>query len=198
MYHRYKVEFKKIEFLVGRALAKAVIGKCLGKSPETIHFRKNPYGKLYINDQPGCKKGHSLQFNIAHSQNMVVCAVTLEDEIGVDVEKVEGPIVDIVNRFFAAGEKVYLSQHPSEKQNKIAYQLWTLKEAFVKAKGVGLSLSLDNFDVTLLRQNIFLKCFEPKPDYSLAIAVAGRGSLGYQTKVMEVKNLSDLDGAANC
>jgi phosphopantetheinyl transferase len=94
VYSRYKVDFKKTEFLVGRVLAKSVLSKYLEIRPEDICFIKNNYGKLYLKEHLRYKTGNVIQFNIAHSCNMIVCAVTLDNEIGVDVGKVNSSILD--------------------------------------------------------------------------------------------------------
>jgi 4'-phosphopantetheinyl transferase len=192
VYGRYKVDLKKSEFLIGRVLAKSVLSKYLGIRPESIYFIKNNNGKLFLADHLRYKTGEFLQFNIAHSHNMVVCAITLENEIGVDVEKVSGPILDIAERFFAVGELEYIAKCESEGRSRTAYKIWTLKEAFIKAKGLGLSMALDSFDITLLDKDVYLKCIEPKPGYYVSVAVDSHENYNFQTRIVEITDISKL------
>lgn len=94
----------------------------------------------------------------------------LDYEIGVDVEKVNGPIFNIVERFFSFEEK-YISKCEPVKRNSTAYKIWTLKEAFIKSKGKGLSIPLESFDIFLLGKMIFLKCIELKSGYYISISI---------------------------
>jgi 4'-phosphopantetheinyl transferase len=102
VYSRCVVALKKIEFLVRRVLAKGILSVYLGTRPENINFIKNKFGKLYLNENLKHSIGESLQFNISHGDNMVVFAFTLKNEIGVDVEKINGPIFNIYNSTFGA------------------------------------------------------------------------------------------------
>lgn len=111
VYDRYKVILKKTKFLVGRVLIKSVLSKYLEMAPENIQFIKNKYGELYLKD-------NTIQFNISHSKNMLTCAITLNNEIGVEVEKVNGPIDEIVKRFFSVGEREYIAKFRAPERKK--------------------------------------------------------------------------------
>ncbi len=191
-YYKYKVDFKKQEFLAGRFLAKTILSKYLETKPENISFIKNGYGKLYLKEQFIPKTRESLQFNISHSNNMIVLAVALDNEIGIDVEKVNRPILDIAERFFTFREREYISKCEPAKRNNTAYQIWTLKEAYIKAKGQGLSIPLESIDIFLLNKEVFMKNIEPKPGYYIAIAVDSHQNRNFKTRIIEVDDLSKL------
>lgn len=191
VYYKYKVNFKKLEFLSGRMLTKMILSKYLKTRPESICFIKTRYGKLYLKDHFIYEKGKPLQFNISHCDKMIVCAITLNDEIGVDVEKVKDPILDLAEKFFSPGEREYIARYGPEERNKAAYKIWTLKEAYIKARGLGLSMALDSFDVTLLGKDIFLKCIEPKQGYYISVSI-DKKEYNIPTEVMEINSLSEL------
>lgn len=191
-YDKYQVHFKKEEFLAGRFLAKTILSKYLETEPEKIGFIKNSYGKLYLKEQFISKTRKPLQFNISHSNNLIALAVTLDTEIGIDVEKVNRPILDIAERFFTLEEKEYLSTFEPGKRNQIAYQIWTLKEAYIKAKGLGLSIPLESINIFSLDKEVFLKSIQPRPGYYMAIAADGFPNQIFQTRLVKVDDLSKL------
>ena len=193
VFRNYKVAFKKAEFLVGRALTKLLLSKCLEIEPEKIHLIKNNYGKLYLRDYLKYKNGEFIQFNIAHSHNIVACAFALTNEVGIDIEKVQGPILDIVERFFSVGEKEYITKCELTQRNMMAYKIWTLKESFIKAKGVGLSIALDSFDVTQLDKEVFFKSFVLKEEYYLSIAINNPYKCNFKIRMMDIGDLKDIE-----
>ncbi len=89
------------------------------------------------------------QFNLSHSEERVMCAVS-ESEVGCDVERVRDIELGIARRFFYAGEYSYIMSGPdaAERRERF-YRLWTLKESYMKATGLGMSLPLDGFEVTI-------------------------------------------------
>jgi 4'-phosphopantetheinyl transferase len=192
VYHRYRVQFKKAEFCVGRVLLKQILGNYLGIEPLMIHFQKNQFGKLYLDESFQYPQGRRIKFNLAHSAKMVAMAVTLENEIGLDVEKVGRPILDIAKRYFTPGEQEYISGFPPELQNEAAYRIWTRKEAYLKAKGVGLSMPLESFDVTRLAREIYFHSCQPQKGYHLSVAVDAQASLEYTINLREVAGMAEL------
>ncbi len=90
--------------------------------------------------------GH-LRFNLSNTRGLVACAVALEGEIGVDVEAVDrgGDLLEIAERFMAAPEAAAIRALPPDAQAFRFFTYWTLKEAYIKARGMGLSIPLDKF-----------------------------------------------------
>jgi len=107
-------------------------------------FGKDNYGKPFI------KNYHiidDMQFSISHSRGLVVVALTRGSPIGVDVEATNGngDNLGLAKRYFSKEEYANLTALPIEDQNKRFFDLWTLKEAYIKACGEGLSIPLDSF-----------------------------------------------------
>jgi 4'-phosphopantetheinyl transferase len=99
---------------------------------------RNEYGKPRV--EPEC----GLRFNLANSVGLVVCVAGWGGEVGVDVEPYAraGEILELAGEVFSALETVELERLPHEKKLDRALSLWTLKEAYIKARGIGLSLPL--------------------------------------------------------
>jgi 4'-phosphopantetheinyl transferase len=77
---------------------------------------------------------------------MVACAVTRACEVGIDVENLDRSTnLDVARRYFAPAEVAYLETVPEDRQPAVFLRFWTLKEAYVKARGIGLSLPLEQF-----------------------------------------------------
>lgn len=115
--------------------------------PQQLSFIKDKYGKPYLK----LPVKHDLQFNISHSANTALIAVTKTYEIGVDIEKINADInfLELTEEFFSPTEYKQLVNLCPTEQLLAFYRLWTLKEAVVKALGKGLSYSLSSFDVSL-------------------------------------------------
>lgn len=130
-------------FLIGHGMLRIVLSQYLQKYPESIIFSENKYGKIHMPQS-------NVSFNISHSGNKVVLAFAKEMQIGVDIERM-GVIEDyaqIAKKFFLPQEsKLICSQTDAAKGMEYFYKIWTVKEAYVKAIGCGLSRSLKTFEV---------------------------------------------------
>ncbi len=183
-YQRLKLLETKMEFVVGRFLIKTFLSSLFGIKPQQIQFRQNEYGKLYLTPEFQTETD-DIYFNISHSHGVVAIAVTTGFEIGVDIEKVGQPIFDIVERFFSPTEQSYISNCHRDYQNTTAYQLWTLKEAFIKSQGKGLSVPLNSFDIFHVAKEVFFLTLQPIEGYYLSIAVQN-GTDAYQSRLQAV------------
>jgi 4'-phosphopantetheinyl transferase len=131
------------QHLVTRALVRTVLSRYVPCDPLHWAFRPNAYGRPEI-IQPA---GLPVWFNLSHIRGLVVCAVAGDPTMGVDVES-EGRVksfVDLAERFFAHRETAWLRQVPAEQQASAFFQFWTLKEAYIKARGMGLAIPLQDF-----------------------------------------------------
>ena len=142
---RFHFEKHKHQYLVTRALVRSVLSLYDDAIlPEDWEFKKNAYGKPYIDN---ANTRLPLCFNISHTENLIVLAVTLNCDLGVDVEylprfsRIEG----IVESFFSPSEILSFKDLPKEKNQQHFFNLWTLKEAYIKACGKGLSIPLNDF-----------------------------------------------------
>ena len=121
------------EYLCGRAMLRTVLEQFTGEPAASHEITSNDDGK------PFCVQGPAI--SIAHSGDLVVCAVTDQGQIGVDVEIPDRRrnTTRIANEYFAADESRWLSSQPADR----FYMLWVLKEAWLKAKGTGIAGGLD-------------------------------------------------------
>ena len=171
-------------FIAARAILRQLLGNYLQISPSKVVFDYSDRGKPFLAGSLGASR---LQFNVSHSQEYALLGFTLKHLIGVDIEYLR-PMPDaekIAQRFFTTTE-LSLIQNATAK-HQLFFQLWTAKEAYLKAVGTGLSGMLDNVEVTLdptqvlrfltLEQdrtaaaNWSLFCCTPATNYLAAIAV---------------------------
>ncbi len=113
-----------------------------------MRFAYTTYGKPLLADETGAS---GLRFNLTHSHGLALLAVTRGREIGVDVERIRDNLEGekLAERFFSPREVAALRSLPPELRREAFFHCWTRKEAYIKAVGKGLSLPLDQFDVTL-------------------------------------------------
>jgi len=131
-------------FLVAHALVRETLSRYADVPPERWRFRANEYGRPSI-AEPG--EGARLRFNLSHTEGLAACAVTLDRELGVDVEYLDrrGETVALADRFFAPAEARALRALAEGEQRGRFFAYWTLKEAYIKARGMGLAIPLDQF-----------------------------------------------------
>lgn len=142
---RFHFEKHQRHFIVARGFLRSVVARYLGTQPESLRFIYGAYGK------PALESEHGLRFNLSHSNEVALLAVTLSAELGVDVEQIRADFAseDIAQRFFSRTEVETFNALPKEEQVAAFFRCWTRKEAYIKAIGKGLSQPLDAFDVTL-------------------------------------------------
>lgn len=175
--------------IVARAALRDILSRYLHVRPDDLWFRYGPQGKPELEQRT---QGEHLEFNLSHSQELILAAVCAGRRIGIDVEYMR-PGSDwelIVDRFFSPFEIAALSAVPGHLRTEAFFHGWTRKEAYIKAKGGGLSIKLDEFDVSLapgeparLLRSVeepdapfrwWLKEIFPAPGYAGAVAVEGR------------------------
>ena len=147
---RFHFEKDRRHFIVARGGLRKLLGGYLGIAPAIIRFDYADHGKPSLADEI-LPQLTPLRFNLAHSGGLAVYAFTGLGEIGVDLEQIKPEFTgnDIARRFFSAAEVASLDQLAPEARALAFFTCWTRKEAFIKANGLGLSLGLDQFDVTL-------------------------------------------------
>ncbi len=142
---RFRFERHRRRFVMAHAALRTILGRYLGASPGEVAFRHGPRGKPYLNEPEP-----RIQFNLAHSGELALAAITKEGEIGADIEIHRGMPEGVARRFFSAAENAALTSLPPRERERAFFRCWTRKEAFLKATGEGLSFGLDNFTVSLL------------------------------------------------
>jgi 4'-phosphopantetheinyl transferase len=184
--NRYVHERTRQEFLLARGLARTVLASYTGLSPHELRFTADAFGKPVL-EPIGNPHVH---FNLSHSHGVVVCAAALDRHVGIDVEDSGRRLecLDLAERYFAAAEVAHLHRLPVVDRQEAFFAIWTLKEAFVKAIGHGLSFPLDTFAFELERDRLlrfhppaelpgrwrFFQ-FEPTPQHRGALAVECKG-----------------------
>ena len=135
------------QFLVARALIRTTLTRYYPEvQPADWRFEANDYGRPHI---VGAGAG-LLDFNLSHTEGRIVLAVCRSPLPGVDIERAN-PLdgcLDIVDRFFAASEVSDLNALPAAEREHRFFALWTMKEAYIKARGMGLSIPLQDFAIT--------------------------------------------------
>jgi 4'-phosphopantetheinyl transferase len=142
---RFRFERDRRQYLVTRALVRTVLSKYVGVDPQDWRFTTNAFGRPQIaNENVGAA---DLTFNIAHTRGLIVLGIARDRELGVDVENVSAreACVEIADRWFAPEEVADLHRLPAEQQPHRFFEYWTLKESYIKARGLGLSMPLDRF-----------------------------------------------------
>jgi 4'-phosphopantetheinyl transferase len=146
-FNRFVFEQDRRQFLLTRALERDVLSRYLGVEPAELVLTRNEYGKPALAEPVNCP----IAFNLSHTKGLSVCAVAAGQIIGVDVESLQRTNVhqDIAKRFFANSEAGFLERLNDAPKQIEFLKLWTLKEAFIKARGLGLSIPLKSFEISM-------------------------------------------------
>jgi 4'-phosphopantetheinyl transferase len=176
-------------YTVARGVLRDILGRYLAVPPAALAFSYSAYGKPALAQQ---FEATGERFNISHSHEMALFAVTCGREIGVDIEYLGRQVraEEIAEHFFSAHERAVLRRLPTTAKHEAFLNCWTRKEAYIKAHGEGLSLPLDQFDVSLAPgdpaallatyhepQEVLrwsLCALRPAPGYVAALAVEGQ------------------------
>jgi 4'-phosphopantetheinyl transferase len=142
---RYVFEHSRIEYRLTRALARTVLARYTGLDPKALRFVNDSHGRPALDPQS------DLTFNLSNTEGLIACAVTRGRQIGVDVESIDRPTatLDIAEHFFSKIEIAELRALPREQQLDRFFDYWTLKESYIKARGLGLLIPLDGFSFLL-------------------------------------------------
>ncbi len=132
---------------VARGQLRALLARYLGGLPDQFRFSLGPHGKPAL----AAPAGTHLRFNLSHSAGLALYAVARGREVGVDVEALRPDFAtdEIAERFFSPTERRALRAVPPERRCEAFFACWTRKEAYIKARGLGLAIPLDAFDVSL-------------------------------------------------
>lgn len=145
---RYHFADDRLRDLVTRAMVRLVLSRYAPIAPVDWCFSSNAYGRPEIAVDHDAVRG--LTFNVSHTAGLIALAVTRACAIGVDVEHAYARSVStsIAEHFFAPMEVAALSRLPAERQQERFFEYWTFKEAYIKARGMGLSIPLDRFAIS--------------------------------------------------
>jgi 4'-phosphopantetheinyl transferase len=183
---RFRFEEDRDVYLVAHALTRRALGQVAGVAPNQLSFQVGEHGRPEIAGPSGAL---ALRFNLSHTRGLVACAVALGHDVGVDVERIdrEVALLGVARHVFSERENAGLLSLSGSAQRLRFFELWTLKEAYVKAIGKGLAAPLksisflpepnDPVAVHFAEQTLgdpSAWCFrrhEPGPGHRLAVAV---------------------------
>ncbi|MFM2315075.1 MAG: hypothetical protein RLZZ04_4351 [Cyanobacteriota bacterium] len=141
---KFRFAQHKSRFIAARGILRQLLGNYLQVVPSDVTFSYSDRGK------PQLPQNSHLQFNLSHSQEYGLFGFTLNHLIGVDLEyqRAMPDALNIAQRFFSVREFKMLAETPQKQQPRLFFQLWTAKEAYLKAIGTGLSGSLASVDIS--------------------------------------------------
>ena len=175
---RFRLERDRRRYIVRRAILRELLSRYLGIAPARVRLRTGPFGKP-------CVAEGDLRFSLSHSQGLALYAVARGLEVGCDLEFRDPRLAcgRVAERFFSPPELRVLRSLPAERWAEGFFNCWTRKEAYVKARGLGLSLPLDSFAVTLAPgepaallhgcDGWSVRALEPAPLYHAAVVARG-------------------------
>jgi 4'-phosphopantetheinyl transferase len=193
---RFHFERDRVRFTVARGVLRALLGRYLDLPAPALAFDYGQHGKPSLAAAAVARPvdgapGAELRFNLSHSAGVALCAVTRGREVGVDVEGLRADFAtdEIAERFFSPAERAALRALPAGARCAAFFACWTRKEAYIKARGLGLSLALDAFDVSLAPgepaallatrdepgalDRWLLRALDPGPDLAGAVVAEG-------------------------
>ena len=203
---RLRFERHRRERLIGTALVRTTLSRYADVMARDWVFERNQYGR------PELTAGQCeppLQFNLSHTTSLIACAVTLGREIGVDVEDLERPraTMAIADHYFASPEVRALQALSGGEQRQRFFEYWTLKESYIKARGMGLALPLRKFFFELEYHRPIRICFEssldddpqswqfalfrPKPQQVMALGIRRGNGADVEVRVRETVPLRE-------
>ncbi|MDQ0073664.1 4'-phosphopantetheinyl transferase [Variovorax boronicumulans] len=137
-------------YLLTRVLVRTILSRYAPIDPHDWRFANGPFGRPRIDVSPDIEEAHGLDFNLSHTAGLIVLAIARNIELGVDVENIRRPaVLEAVDHFFAPAEAKSLGALPAASQPHRFFELWTLKESYIKARGMGLQIPLDSFAFAL-------------------------------------------------
>jgi 4'-phosphopantetheinyl transferase len=145
---RFYHEADRARFVIGRALARTMLSHFAGVRPDVWSIAIDEHGRPELGARPPGVA--DWRFNLSHTDGLIACAVSIGREIGVDVECINRQVTyELPERFFSPREVADLRALPRADQGVVFFDYWTLKESYIKARGLGLALPLGQF--TFLR-----------------------------------------------
>jgi 4'-phosphopantetheinyl transferase len=160
---RFRFDKGRHECLVTRALCRTTLSRYVDIPPQDWRFVKGSHGRPEL---PAGFCDLPLHFNLSHTGGLIACSVTLDRDVGVDVEDIDrkGKTMEIADRVFSSIEVRELRALPEQRQRSRFFDYWTLKESYIKARGLGLAIALDQFSFHLGEHGPVQISFDPRLD----------------------------------
>jgi 4'-phosphopantetheinyl transferase len=186
---RFHFAHDRRRMIVAHAALRDILSRYGCGTAAGLRFGLGHHAKPYLIDECG---GEAIRFNLTHSGDLALVAIAFRREVGVDVEQIrELDYIQLAAQSFAPSEAAALSALPTAWQAAGFFNCWTRKEAYIKARGDGLALPLDQFAVSLApgqparllysqageqeRRRWSLQALQPQPGFAGAVAVEGHG-----------------------
>ncbi|MBS1518085.1 MAG: 4'-phosphopantetheinyl transferase superfamily protein [Bacteroidetes bacterium] len=141
---RYKFPVDKQNYIICRGNLRKILSEYTNEAPQKIRFEYSDKGKPFL-------KNSEIFFNLSHSGERCVIAVSRAENLGIDIERIR-EVKDLLNisaKYFSETEFDLIKKSPPKIRTELFFRIWTLKEAFIKATGEGLSYPLKGFSVLL-------------------------------------------------
>jgi 4'-phosphopantetheinyl transferase len=185
---RFYFEKDRNGYIVGRGLLRIILGRYLGAEPSRVEFTYGLHGKPSMKALPN---GKFLEFNLSHSNNMAVYVFTWDQPVGIDIEYIHSMkgMDDFALQFFTPNECNLVHSLVGYKKQETFFRIWTCKEAFLKANGIGLTVPINQVEVSLTTEGTGkltsiggdreraarwrMETFMPTPGYQASLAVEG-------------------------
>lgn len=148
---RFRSSRKKRQFLISHGLLRRILSVYLGREPGFWSFEIGEYGKPVLSHE---QNELGLVFNLSHSQSRLAIVISRQGQLGVDVEysSRKREIIRLAHRYFSAAEVAELASCADADREDYFYRYWTLKEAYIKARGKGLAIPLRDFSYSIRPQ----------------------------------------------
>jgi 4'-phosphopantetheinyl transferase len=145
---RFHFENDRRHFIAARGFLRVTVADYIGTTPSVVRFSYNEFGKP---DLDGTGAMPDFKFNLSHSGGLALIAVAIARDVGVDIERIDESVSagEVAEHFFSPAEIATLAALPPSQRIPGFFNCWTRKEAYIKARGMGLSIALDSFDVSL-------------------------------------------------
>jgi len=186
---KFYFERDRRSFIGRRGILRAILAAYLGTKPSALRFLYNEFGKPRL--EASTEAARNLSFNLSHSGGLALVAVAIDREVGIDLELIDSTVAsgEVAKRFFSKNEVAALEAMPLPMRLAGFFNCWARKEAYIKARGMGLSIPLDSFDVSLMEgeatdlagienssdtRSWKIEGLDVDPRYGAAIAAPGR------------------------
>jgi 4'-phosphopantetheinyl transferase len=203
---RFTSDRRRREYVLAHGLVRAALSRFGPEvAPTAWRFERNRYGRPFISYP---RRTEPLHFSLSHTAGFVACAVSSCERIGVDVEATDRPVahLEIARTFFSSAELSDLISVPPAQQKDRFFDLWTLKEAYAKARGLGFHLPLNEFSIRVApggKRGITFSgdlCddpeswrfsqFSPSPRHRLAVADGSGAGLPFVSEPWPIQSRS--------
>jgi 4'-phosphopantetheinyl transferase len=152
------------QFLIAHACVRLLLSRYAQVHPSEWQFKKNPHGRPEI---AWPEEHRDICFNLSHTRGLIALVIARDRQVGIDVENTQraGIMLDLARRYFSTAEVAQLERQPPELQRELFFDFWTLKESYLKARGLGIfALSLSDFSFYIDAEGGLTLSFAPTID----------------------------------